>query len=154
MRKNIQCPQQLLNFYQAPQFNLNWTRKLPKPSKNLVLKHQVAIFPKLCESDKLFIARSKEYKQGFQFDFFHCCGGNIATLAPDFEPKPCMPRVSDCNSVCFKPCFGRIETSEINWQQTETGKTENLQSKNVGSFGPALLISETSDQYFVKIRAR
>ena len=49
--------------------NPEWRRNSPDPSKNLVLKLQTAISPKLFKSKKRFLARSKEYNQGFQFDF-------------------------------------------------------------------------------------
>ena len=50
-------------------FKPGWQRNFRDPSKNLVIKFQTAISPELFQSDKQFIARSKEDNQGFQFDF-------------------------------------------------------------------------------------
>ena len=51
-------------------FNAEWRRKFLDASKNLVLKFWTAISPKLFESDKRFIQRSKEEHQGFQINFW------------------------------------------------------------------------------------
>ena len=49
--------------------NPEWRWNFLDPSKNRLLKLQTAIFPKLFNSDKRFIQRSKAEHRGFQINF-------------------------------------------------------------------------------------
>ena len=50
-------------------FNPEWSLNFRDPPKNLVLKLQTAISPKVSKSDKQFLLRSIEDNQGFHFGF-------------------------------------------------------------------------------------
>ena len=52
--------------------------------------------------------------------------------------------------IKLAPLRPKVDTSGMKWPQTENEKTENLNSV---FFGPSFLISETSSQKFVEMRA-